>query len=304
MDEMHPLVDSSRSLDAPEELRRRMRRDGYLFLPGLLPAGDIQSLRRRLLDICAAHGWLAPGSATGEARTARAPTQEGKPDYWPVYRELQLCEEFHVLAHHPSLRAPLAHLLEEEVFVHPMKIGRISFPRNAGATTPPHQDYVHIQGSFETYTSWVPLGDVPRELGGLAVLAGSHRLGILPPRAAAGAGGLGLADEIPGLSWHAGDFSAGDVLLFPSQLVHKALPNLTADRLRLSVDYRFTGVSHAVCESNLRLHYSWEIPDLTFETLYRSWGREDLKYYWKKLPLHVVPFTQAWHDAAYGTGKG
>jgi hypothetical protein len=303
MNDLRPFLDSAPLLSQPEELRRRMRRDGYLFLRGLLPRDAVLSLRRRVLDICGRHGWLAPGADPLEGRAGRAPTQEGKADYWPVYREVQLSEEFHMLAHHAALLAPLAQLLDEEVFVHPMKIARISFPQNTAATTPPHQDYVHIQGSFETYTSWIPLGDVPRELGGLAVLAGSHKLGVLRPRAASGAGGLGLDDELFGLPWHAGDFQAGDVLLFPSQLVHKALPNMTGDMLRLSVDYRFTGVSHGVGERNIRLHYSWEIPDLTFETLYRDWTHDELKYYWKKLPLRIVPFSEAWHDSAYGQAK-
>ena len=212
-------------------------------------------------------------------------------------------EDFHLLAHDASLLDPVGKVLDEPVFVHPMKIGRISFPNNTRATTPEHQDYVHIQGSFDTYTSWIPLGDVPEELGGLAVLAGSHKLGILPPRPADGAGGLGVDTESYGLPWHGGDFRAGDVLLFPSNMVHKALPNLTADRLRLSVDYRFTGMSHGICESNLRMHYGGELPELTFENLYRHWKTDHLKYYWKSQPLHIVPFTDAWHRGAYGGKK-
>ncbi len=300
---LQPFVDSTDLLDQPEELRRRMRREGYLYFGRLLAAERVLRLRRLFLDICRRHEWLAPGTDPLDGRTNRAPTQEGSPDYWPVYREIQLSEDFHLLAHDERLVGTLARILDEEVFVHPMKIGRISFPRNARATTPEHQDYVHIQGSLETYTSWIPLGDVPEELGGLAVLAGSHKLGVLQPRAAEGAGGLGLDTSGYGLPWHGGAYRTGDVLIFPSTTVHKALPNLTSDRLRLSVDYRFTGTSHGVAETNLRLHYSWELPDLTFENLYRGWKTESLVYYWKKVPLRVVPFTDAWRQAAYPAKK-
>jgi hypothetical protein len=144
-----PFLDSADVLGNPEELRRRMRRDGYLFLRGLLPNERVQDMRRRVLGICERHGWLAPGVDMMEGRTSRAPTQEGKADYWPVYRELQLMEEFHLLAHDAALLDPLAKVLDEPVFVHPMKIGRISFPNNTIATTPEHQDYVHIQGSLD-----------------------------------------------------------------------------------------------------------------------------------------------------------
>ena len=224
---LHSFQDSQPALGEAEELRRRMRRDGYLFFRGLLQRDVVLGLRRRILSICDAHGWLVPGVDIMEGRTQHAPTQEGSEDYWPVYKDVQMTEEFHLLAHDANLLNPLGKVLDEQVFVHPMKIARISFPNNQQQTTPAHQDYVHIQGSFETYTSWIPLGDVPRDLGGLAVLPGSHKLGILAPRAAYGAGGLGIETDQYGLSWHSGDFLAGDVLLFPSYMVHKALPNLT-----------------------------------------------------------------------------
>jgi ectoine hydroxylase-related dioxygenase (phytanoyl-CoA dioxygenase family) len=223
---------------------------------------------------------------------------EGKEDYIPVYSEVQRMEEFHALAHDAALLDPLEKVLEEKVLVHPMKIGRISFPNNVQNTTAAHQDYVHIQGSFDTFTSWISLGDVPRDLGGLAVLAGSHKLGVLQPKQAYGAGGLGLDTDQYNLAWHNSDFQVGDVLLFLSNTVHKALPNLTQDRLRLSTDYRFTGITHAICETNLRVHFSWQNKELTFENLYKNWKNESLKYYWKKQPIHVVPYTEAWYQTA------
>ena len=34
-----PFHDASELIDRPDELRRRMRQDGYLFFPKLLPTG-------------------------------------------------------------------------------------------------------------------------------------------------------------------------------------------------------------------------------------------------------------------------
>ena len=57
-------------------------------------------------------------------------------------------------------------------------------------------------------------------------------------------------------------------------------------------------MSHGIGENNFQLHFGWELKELTFENLYKNWKTESLKYYWKKLPLHVVSMTDAWQRAA------
>ena len=101
------------------------------------------------------------------------------------------------------------------------------FPENIRYTTPAHQDYIHIQGTEETYTAWIPLGDCPQYFGGLAVLAGSHKFSVLPTKRAEGAGGLGVDTDHLNLTWVSTDYRIGDFLLFQSLAVHKALPNQT-----------------------------------------------------------------------------
>ena len=61
-------------------------------------------------------------------------------------------------------------IVDGPVFPHPAKIARIWFPQFTEHTTPVHQDFVHFQGSFDTYTCWAPVGECPIELGGLAML--------------------------------------------------------------------------------------------------------------------------------------
>jgi ectoine hydroxylase-related dioxygenase (phytanoyl-CoA dioxygenase family) len=131
---------------------------------------------------------------------------------------------------------------------------------------------------------WMPLVDCPAELGGLAVLAGSHTLGILPVHAATGAGGIGITTDKLGLSWHTSNFAAGDILLFHSHTIHKALPNVTSNRLRISVDYRYQGVSQPIVEDGLYPHYG----RLTWEEIYQGWARQDLQYYWQSMNLQTV----------------
>ena len=44
-----------------------MRRDGYLFLPGLLPRDDIAIVQRQIGAIARDAGWLAPTAPVDDA---------------------------------------------------------------------------------------------------------------------------------------------------------------------------------------------------------------------------------------------
>jgi hypothetical protein len=61
---------------------------------------------------------------------------------------------------------------------------------------------------------------------------------------------------------------------------------VTADRLRLSVDYRYQSPAAPICEPSLRPHMG----ELTWEDVYRDWPPSDLQYYWRRLSLTVVPY--------------
>ena len=58
-------------------------------------------------------------------------------------------------------------IVDGDVLVQPQKVARLWFPQFTDHTTPPHQDFVHFQGDFDTYTCWTPVGDCPIELGGI-----------------------------------------------------------------------------------------------------------------------------------------
>ena len=62
--------------------------------------------------------------------------------------------------------------------------------------------------------------------------------------------------------------------------IHAARPNITENRLRISVDYRYQGVSQPVVPDSLEPHYG----RLTWEDIYTDWT-SDLPYYWRDLPL-------------------
>jgi hypothetical protein len=77
-------------------------------------------------------------------------------------------------------------------------------------------------------TTWVPLTDIPKSLGGLALLPGSH----LGPQV-----GLELL-EGPEPGWATTDFHVGDVVAFHCLTAHAAMPN-RRDDVRLSGSFRW-----------------------------------------------------------------
>jgi hypothetical protein len=290
MPETMPFLESSDVLGHPEELGARMARDGHLFFRGLIDPGAIREVRRDILTLCRDAGWLAEGSELTEGVAAPGDRHiEPEPDYMAVYDQVMKLESFHALAHDPAMLTMYRDLLGEEVLVHSRNIARIIFPQNTKFTTPAHQDFIHTQGTPETFTSWIPLGDCPREFGSLSILAGSHRRGLLPTHAAYGAGGRGVDTEDLGLTWAEGDFHEGDFVVFHSHSVHRALDNTTSDRLRLSVDYRYQGVSQPVVEGSLLPHFA----RLGWDEIYAGWQSDRYQYYWRDLPLNVVTFDRS-----------
>jgi len=266
---MRPFLDSTDVIADGPELFRRIRRDGYLFIRGLLPRADLDALRAELLGIANEEGWLRSGARVedGIANPA-AFAVEPQDAYRKCYFRMYCREAFHTLPHHPNVTSLFERMLGEEILMHPRIIGRVIFPRRNATddfTTPAHQDFPHVQGTPDTFSAWFPLSDCPREMGTLAAAEGTHAHGVYDFRPAFGAGGLEVVDPLVG-RWVGGDFQAGDVLIFHSLTVHKALPNLT-DRLRISMDCRYQRLSDPVNRDSLELDGS----PLSWEKIYDGW---------------------------------
>jgi ectoine hydroxylase-related dioxygenase (phytanoyl-CoA dioxygenase family) len=99
-------------------------------------------------------------------------------------------------------------------------------------------------GTPNLWTAWLPLVVTPLDLGPLAVLPGSHRVGLLAHQGT-GAGRQGV-DLPESARLAASAVAPGDAILFHCLAVHCALPNLTADRVRLSVDFRYQPANEPV----------------------------------------------------------
>ncbi len=288
---MRPFVDSTDLVIDGAALGRRMQRDGYLFIRGLLPSAAVADLRRQFLEIAAEGGWLKPGrpiaDAIAEPDAACVDPEEAN---LKVLRRQYVLEDLHALKHHPAIVGLFERIFGAEVLVHPLVIARNIFPQRPEFTTPAHQDYVHIQGTPETFAVWIPLSDCPIAMGGLRIAAGSHRAGVREFRVSSGAGGLEVTDPLDG-HWVASDFALGDVVIFHSMAVHQGLPN-RSDRLRQSIDARYQRAAEPVVELSLTPYASM----FTWEEVYADWRSSALKFYWRKQSIQVVPYDPQYYQ--------
>lgn len=287
-----PMTVSNGLLGDPGALRERMDADGYLLFRRVLDCDSLLELRRQMLAVMADHGWVKRQRVLMRALVARPPVREGDDEFFAVYDDVQRLEAFHALAHHERLLGVVRQVVGGTAFPHPLKIARIGFPGNYEASTPPHQDYLNNQGTPRLTAAWIPLGRVPTELGGVAILRGSHRLGVLPLEFDLGPGNRRAVlspDVLEELRWVTTDYELGDVLLFPSLTVHAALHNASEVELRLSVDFRYQCEGEDLTEIVLQPHFR----RVTWDDIYVGWQSKELQYYWRDLDYRVVPFDRS-----------
>lgn len=283
---MTPFYDSSAILADATALRARMAEDGYLFLPGLLPATDVMKVRRQMLACIAGAGWLRRDTpAESGIADLEHFTVEPEARFMAVFNQQFALRDLQALQQHPALMSLFARLFDAPVLAHPRFVIRNIFPGKDAYTTPAHQDYVHFQGSVACCAAWIPIGDCDAVMGGLQVAAGSHKSGLHDVRPTLGAGALEVADPLRG-RWHYNPFRAGDVLIHNCLTVHKGVPN-RSEALRLSIDARYQPVSEPIVEDSLFPHRRFT----DWREVYAGWKADDpLKYYWRKFDLDIVPF--------------
>lgn len=96
------------------------------------------------------------------------------------------------------------------------------------------------------------------QLGNLAVWNGSHKEGFIEhTETIPGAvGGRGVPVNESEADWHSSDFELGDVLFFHAFTIHKALPNLTENLLRVSTDNRYQRAQDKIEPDALLPHFN------------------------------------------------
>jgi len=254
------LRDSREVADDPAALRGRMREDGYLFLRGLLDREAVLEARSEVTRRLAELGQLEPGRPHRDAVARAGAAGAG-------FEALTAANEpLHRLLYGRTLIGWYEGLLGGAIRHYDFTWFR-AVPAGGRGTTP-HCDVVYMsRGTHNLYTAWVPIGDVPLQVGGLMILENSHcqqeRLSAYlsrdvddyctnrPDAADIEAGQklwqdwdgrlssnpVTLREKLGG-RWLTTGFEAGDVLTFGISTVHASLDN-RSDRFRLSSDSRY-----------------------------------------------------------------
>lgn len=288
---MRSFFDATSLIDDGAALAARMRRDGYLFLRGLLPPDAIRSVQRQVGEIAREDGWLRHDRPVEQAIADPAGfCVDPDPVYLRTLRRINHLEDYHALKHHPALIGLFERMLDGPILPHPRVLMRNIFPSRDEFTTKAHQDFPNVQGSTEVFTAWIPLIDCPMQVGPLQVAAGTHTAGVFDFHIGTGAGGIEITDPFEG-RWVSGDFALGDVLIFHSLVVHKGVPN-RSDRLRMSMDVRYQLVSEPFNSDNANA----DGQPLVWDDIYAGWRSTELQYYWKRLDLTLKDFDRTWFD--------
>lgn len=240
-------------------LRERMNSQGYLYLSGLLNEGDIREARRTVTERLLAEGVLDARYPAMEAVAASGVEMKFRPDVTknnaPLERALyqgSMIEFFEGF-----LDSPVRHF--------DFTWFRAIAP---GKGTPPHCDTVYMgRGTSRLYTAWVPVGDIPLEVGGLMVLEKSHlqsdklqnylsrdvdayctnRAGAAEIESgkkswswdgSLSKNPVSLREKLGGRWLTARQFRMGDVLIFSIHTVHASLDNQSRS-FRFSSDSRY-----------------------------------------------------------------
>jgi hypothetical protein len=253
--------------------RERFAEDGYLLLRGLVDIECLEQLAVSVEPILRDLGLLtADDRAVDTFRATRG----------AYYRAVQRLEVFHALAHDPALQRAVRALVGDDAFVHPQRLLRTLLPGVPELVTPPHQDFAYIGGAETTVTTWLPPRRCHVGEGGLGILVGSHKGGLLPMQAgdAVSVFRVEVAEDEP--AWASADFDQGDALIFHSKTVHSATPN-TSDRIRLSADYRHQSASEPISARWLKPRGYPEVPDWPELLADVSWDPER----WFSIPAEI-----------------
>jgi ectoine hydroxylase-related dioxygenase (phytanoyl-CoA dioxygenase family) len=271
------------SADEPfEELTARFRQDGYLYLKGFLDRGAVLDQRRRALAHLGLAGLLQPGTDPMQGIAADVPAERGE-----VNRRLMeyvRSAAFESFCMSPKLWQFMDGFVGGLSYLHKRKLLRHTLP-NAAGSTPAHYDLIYLRGGTDRLvTAWIPVGDVPVEMGGLVYLKGSHALGVtmeaefsrqnaaLPPAERISAYNKNMTEggwvskDLPAMAekfdtrWLIANYEAGDVVLHSPFMIHAATLNESREGIiRLSTDIRYQNVGD---EIDARWNNHWTLDDM------------------------------------------
>lgn len=250
-------------------LREQYEAQGYVWLKHLIDPAAVWAFRQRYFDALRHTGILAPGSDArdgiyaGGGEDKRLVTEKAvEIARWAAFEAF--CLSRPILEFYEAL-------FEEPAYLHKRMLIRYTRPGDPNCTGA-HYDLVYLRaGTDRICTSWIPIGDIPVEMGGLVYLEGSDGWGRkmeaefsiknaeLSPEERLSAynknmneGGW-LTKNVPELAdrlntrWLKADYEAGDMVVHSPYMIHASTVNENPEgRMRLSTDIRFQRASDAI----------------------------------------------------------
>jgi hypothetical protein len=223
------LRDSSDALADHAELERRWAAEGYLFLRGVIDLVALEEARHSYMQLLVERGFVE--SVDGESVWTGARPQGPRA---LVYHDLGE-SVWKRLVSHPSFDRMIRAVLGEGPSWVPIVSYRAAIPAKPESQdlfAGKHQDGYFNEG-IDFRICWVPLMEIPANVGGLAIAPGHHKDGFLHVDRNKTISGEAVPDEL----WLRDDYVPGDVLIFHHLTPHSGLVN-NSNLVRLSMDVR------------------------------------------------------------------
>jgi len=155
-----------------QELREQFDRRGYICIPGLFEADDVDAAREAVFSKLKSVGEVT-GDPVAGVYSGTSSRRDGRRDLGQFWREVSEQWPLRRLTHSAALHEITGQILAGPTVAQDFVFLRAS---NPGRHTKAHSDTgFFTRRTDQVVTTWVCLGDTPLELGPLFVIEGSHK---------------------------------------------------------------------------------------------------------------------------------
>ena len=216
----HALLDEEFRIQS--ELIQHYRRDGHVLLPGVCRPEILRSFRTTMLNIV-------------EAVRRQQDSQGRIEDYSNMFTQVTNVWRMHDDARRFVFAQRFARIAAELMGVEAVRLyhDQALIKEPGGKPTPWHQDYYYWPLDTEhTVTMWLALVDIPRSMGSMSFVSGSHKNAAFTPMPISDTSqsyfeNIIREQKAPVVSY---ELKAGDATFHSGRLLHSAHGNTSTNR--------------------------------------------------------------------------